>query len=174
MQAGDAHQMADAGAGEELPVAAVNGALIADREGDDHAGVGCAVEGDEQALANSFARAIHESAGRPDKRRQQHVACFRAALACSGPHIAGRADSAFEQKRLVVEHAGVCVAMRFLQPHRQTPALARMHRSHRIDFAGAEAAIPGKLQALWHNGLRGEDGFGAELETHTALERLWQ
>jgi hypothetical protein len=85
-------------------------------------------------------------------------------------HITRGADTAFEKPSLVIEAMRVEVAVRAAKPHREEPALARMH--HRLQqrraFLVRHAAVPGKKQ-LFRNLRHALDGLDVELEAHAPL-----
>src|ERR1700722_19303719 len=67
VQAGNADQVADAGAVEQLPLLGRNGALIADRKGGEHARVRAVAKYAENVVAYGFARALNVVVGSSDK-----------------------------------------------------------------------------------------------------------
>ena len=118
-------------------------ALVADRERGEDARGRRRAEVPLEAVAHRFSRLLD-----PVEDVVSTPSC-RCTPVCL--HISGRADAALEQPCLVVEAVRIDVAVRPAQPHRQQPALARMHlalEQRRLLFAEARAAIPGQQDLL--------------------------
>ena len=168
MQAGDAHQVGDAGAIEELPFLARDGALVADRERREDAGGRRRTEHRVEAIAYRLARLLH-----PIERRIPGADASRLGARA---HITGGADAALEEPGLVIEAVRVHEPVRPAQPHREGPALAGVHHGgeqcRRVFFL-RHAAIPRQQNLLRHLGL-GVGPFHIELEAHAALRQRRQ
>ena len=137
VQAGDRNQVADAGAVEHHPVRLVDGALVADHQRDDHAGVLLVRQGAQDAVAQPGAAVLDQVAD------AEHEAVEAPVALALRPHVAGRAHALLQQPHLVVEAVGIGVAVRALQAHRQLPAFARLHRADRLHRI-AKARVPGQ------------------------------
>ncbi len=106
--------MGHAGGSEQLPVVALDGGLIADRQRGQHAGGGRVAHLGEDGVAHLLAQALHPMArGVVQALRRRRVA-----------HVAGRPNALLEQHELVVEPVRVRIAVRLTQAHREAPALA--------------------------------------------------
>ena len=139
--------MGDAGAVEHEPLRFGNRTLIADRQRDQHTGVGGVGQRSTDALADRLSRPLHVVARAPGKR------CRPGAFAGMRPHVAGGAQIALEQPRFEVESAGVDVAVRAAQPHDEPPALTRaeLRRGGSVSFAAA-LARPRERDPSRHHG----------------------
>ncbi len=160
--------MRDAGAVEELPFLARDGALVADRERREDAGSRRRAKHRIEAIAYRFARLLH-----PVERR---IARADAARLAARAHIAGRADAAFEEPRLVIEAVRIHQAMRPAQSHGEPPALAGMHHGGEQRCRVLvlwHGAIPRQQDLLRHPPL-GVGPFHLELEAHAALGKRRQ
>ncbi len=135
VQSRDRHQVPDPGAVEHRPLRLGDRPLVADRERDDHAGIRRVGQRASDAVAHVFARALHIVA----RTTGEGVAARVGGIAA---HIARRAQPLLQQPRLEIEAAGIDVAVRSLQAHRQRPPLAGAH-DRRIVVA-LPRAVPGK------------------------------
>ncbi len=108
--------MIHAGAGEGLPLLRRNRALVADRERGNDAGVGRIRQCGPDAGTRETAQALDPVAGPVHHLRHPVTPGARA-------NVAGRAQVALQQPRLVVESMRVGSAARALQPYGQPPAL---------------------------------------------------
>jgi hypothetical protein len=154
----------DAGEVEQAPFVLRDRALVADRERDQDACGRRRAEMLEETPADRFARLL-------DPVRQAVALAEQAPLAALA-HVAGRADAALEEPRLVVEALRVHVAVRPAQAHGKEPALARMHglgEDRRVVLlCRGGAAVPGQQQLARHMAL-GVRRLHVELEAHAAL-----
>jgi hypothetical protein len=167
VQPGNAHEVRHPGAAEEPPLLRGDGALVADGERGEDARRRRRAEARGEALAHGFARApdqVHWRMAGAEQARRRPLA-----------HVAGRADPALEQPGLVVEAVRVEVPVRPAQPHREQPALARMHagRQGRRRFLRDGLPVPGQEQPARELLAPGR-GFHVELEAHAALGRRRQ
>ena len=167
MQPGDTHQVRDAGAVEELPLLARDRALVAHRQRGEDAGGGCRSEHRVEAIAHRLARALDVI--------ERRMALAEPPRLGPRAHVAGRADAALEEPRLVIEAVRIDEPMRPAQAHRERPALARVHaagerRSRRL--LGARVPVPGEKKRLGQAG--GVRAFDLELEAHAALRHRRQ
>src|SRR6185436_6941577 len=136
MQSQDAHQVRDAGAIEEPPFLRGDGPLVADRERGEDARSRGRTELGLEAIAH----------GLPSFFDQVRNAIPRSNLPSLSPlpYVPRGSDAALEQPSLVVEAVRIDVPMGPAQPHREQPALARMHRllEQRRTLLGPRRAMP--------------------------------
>ena len=170
MQTGYAHQVAHPGSGEQLPVVAIDRALVADRKRDDDTAVRRIGQRILQARTRGLARPIDRGAERPDKRGQQALRRFAARRA----NIAGGANATFQQPCLVVEAVRVGATVRLAQAQVEAPTFPRMN--HRIVRRGVRyiAAVPCQLNPSRQRGAGGQYLLGREFKADPALKVLGQ
>jgi hypothetical protein len=117
VQAADRHQVGDAGVAEQVPVVALDRALVADRERRQHAGGAAVADVGVDPVANALAQPLDRMTSARVEQRRRRVA-----------HVAGGANALLEQRQLEVEAVRVEVAVRLAQAHREAPALAGAQR----------------------------------------------
>ena len=138
--------MGHPGAAVQVPVGALDGALLAHHQGGEHAGTAPIVHALRDALADPLARRLQRV---PVGTAQP----LRLWIARPGAHIAGGAHALLPQPALAVKTMGVGVAVRAAQAHRKAPALAgeqtgagAFGHCRRRRHAGPGAAEPAQLQ----------------------------
>ena len=160
--------MGRAGAVEGGPQIALDRPLVAHHQRHQNAGPRVIVgrqQGGER-IAHAKAQALDDIVRPPDHLRQ----ALRRILA----DVAGRPDVAFEQPGFVIETVRVGVAVRALQAHRQSPALAGFQRLADEFFAVALALVPRQHDPLWNHGCYGRHLFNGKFEAAALAEILRQ
>ncbi len=162
VQPGNAHQVRDAGAVEELPLLVRDGTLVADRERGKDSGGRRRAERCKETVAHDFSRlldAIHRT-----------VSLSELALPAAVAHVTGRTYAALEQPRLVVEPVRIDETVRPPQAQRQEPALARMDRAreHGRRLFPRARPVPGDQQPA-RQLLAARRRLDVELEAQRAL-----
>ena len=145
VQAADRHQVGDAGVAEQVPVVALDRALVADRERREHAGDAPIGDVRVDRVAHALAQPLDRVAGAGVEQRRRRLA-----------HVAGGANALLEQRELVVEAVRVQVAVRPAQAHREAPALAGAQRRARLDERGVlvKARVPAEREQRRNAGRR--------------------
>ena len=168
MEPGNRHQVGHSGTVEDRPLIIDDRVLIADRQRDQHAKIRRIGQRAEKAAANRLAQPFDRVAG----ARDEVVDSFAAAA-----DAAGRADVALKQPGFVVEAVRVGVAVRALEAHRETPALAGANSARVarlvVELASVGAVIPRQLNAA-RNGRSPRHRFDVEGEALATLEALRQ
>ncbi len=126
--------MRDAGVAEQVPVLALDGRLVAHRQGREHAGGAAVVHRGIDRVAHALARPLDDVPRLAfDELRRRRVA-----------HGGRRSHALLEQRELVVEAVRVDVAVRLAQLERETPALASAELELRQRQRGVfmETAVP--------------------------------
>ena len=156
-----------AGTGKDPPEIGLDHPLVANRQGDENAGVRRVAKRALEAVANLLPQPLDQITRCHDKIAEPGVALRFADITRS-------ADVALEQPGFVIEAVGIQVAMRALQAHPQVPALARRHRWRGVKVVvilRAPTAIP-------RQGNPGGDCrrsiLDIEVEAHAAFELLRQ
>ena len=166
MQPRYAHQVIDAGARKHLPLRLADGALVADRERRQHAGVRRVAERGLNACAHVLAHAFYPVTRTHDDRGEPPVGR-------TGPHVTRRANVAFEQPRLVIETMRIERAVRPPQAHGQLPPLARAQFGQcRALPCALGRAPPRNRHVAGNDGARCQHALDIELETQAAFVRL--
>src|SRR5713226_8599845 len=119
MQPRDAHQVRDAGAVEELPFLARNGALVADRQRGENSRGRRRAERREEPVAHRLPCLLDPV--------QKTISGSKSFLFTPATHISGRADAALEQPGFVIEAVRIDQPVRPTQAQREEPALAWMN-----------------------------------------------
>ena len=129
--------MGDAGVAEQLPVVALDRALVADREGSEHAGGAPIGDMRVDRVADALSRTLDRKPGAGIDERRRRVA-----------HVAGRANALLEPRELDVEAVGVDRPVRLPQSHRESPALAGAQRLARLRERGilVKARVPAERE----------------------------
>ncbi len=136
--------MRHAGVAEQVPVLAVDGRLVAHRQGRQHAGCLCVGHSQQDGVAHRLARTVYR------------VAHGLSQLAVDGTgggaHRAAGAQALLEHPQLQVEAAGIERAVRLAQPHRQQPALAgpQLLQRRGQQRVAIEAAVPAERHPSGH------------------------
>jgi hypothetical protein len=105
---------------EHFPIGCADGALLADRQRNDDSRMRRLRQRGQDFSLQMGAQALHRV--RQAGRETVQQACRRRG---AGAYGAGGADAAFQQPQFVIEAIRIGIAMRALEPHRETPALAR-------------------------------------------------
>ena len=160
--------MRNPGAAEQAPVLGVDGALVADHQGDEDAGRVRIAEHREEARAHGFAHPL-DPVG-------QRVALAELHLPAARPHIAAGAYAPLKEPAFVIEPVRIHAAVRALEPDGEAPTLARVDRicvrqrgGGVIEARCEAAAIPREQDPLWHAGACAVGALDVELEAHAAL-----
>ncbi|OEZ79686.1 hypothetical protein JAB6_47200 [Janthinobacterium sp. HH104] len=161
--------MADARAVEHLPVGLRNGTLVAHHQRHDHARILLAFQAAGDARAQRCAAGLHHVAEAGHEGDQARIGRIGARLR---PHVARGAHALLQQPRLVIETHGIRIAVRTLQPHREAPALARLHVAHGVRHCIAKTRVPGQGDQGRH--LRPNRLFHGKVEAHALLEAVGQ
>ncbi len=168
VQPRDADQVRDAGAVEHAPLRLRHRALLADRERDDDAGVGCVRQRRENPPANAGARPLHVIRCAPGEDVDPRIPTAVA-------HVAGGPQPALEHPRLDIEAVRIDGTVRTLQPDHEAPALAGGDFGRRV--AGTLAPplrIPGQRQPFGDDRSRGFDALDGQGEARAARRGLRQ
>ena len=142
--------MGDAGVAKEIPVVALDRALVADGQRGQHAGGASVGDFGVDPVAHALAQTLDRKA----RAFGQQTGWRRVA------HIAGGAHALLEQQQLVVEAVRIEIAVRPAQPHREAPALAGAQLALRLGQGRVfvKAAVPAE---------RDPRGTGAALAART-------
>ena len=129
--------MGDPGVAEQVPIRAVDGRLIADRQRRQNACDAAVRHVCVNRITDRLARAFDRKSGVALQTLRRPVA-----------HVARGADAEFEQVQLVVESVRIDVAVRAAQPHRERPALPGAQFTLRLAQGGVfvEASVPAERQ----------------------------
>jgi len=111
----------DAGVAEQVPVVALDRALIADRERGEDTGDATLRDVRVDRVANALAQPLDRMAGARVEQHRGRVA-----------DVAGGANALLEQRQLVVEAVRIEVAVRLAQANGEAPALAGTQREARL------------------------------------------
>lgn len=133
VQPRDRHQVGHAGGAEHIPVAAVDGALVAGHECGDDAGLPRVGHALEHRIAHRLPRTL-------DRMQPCGLQACRRGIAGAGSHIAAGMHALLPEPQFAVEAVRIEIAVRRLEPHREAPALARMQRGR---VAGGGTAFRG-------------------------------
>src|SRR5471032_1750021 len=148
------------------PVGLVDGALVADHQREDHAGILSSRQRTQDTRAQNGTAVFNHIIEAEDEIVQPLIIGRRT-------HVAGRAQALLQQPDFVIEAHRVGVAVRALQAHGELPALARLHVADHIGLP-ALPRVPRQRHMRRHAHRVARHAFDREVEAHAVLEIVGQ
>ena len=165
--------MCHTGGPEQVPVRALDRALIAHHQGGNQPGLGALWHGGKNLFAQALAQSLHRVPGRVGQAHWHWVST-------AGAYIASGLHALLPQPQFVIKAVWVARAVWGLEPHHHLPALSRSQGLGlylQLDAclgAHNRAAVPAQVNFLWqtHGDTLGARGLKSQTKTQPRLVPL--